>query len=228
MHTEFDLFIAVSKNDLDAVRRMLYNDINVNAISKNYNGFLDGMTPLIVAAQYGHIECVKLLVENGADIEMRTDDFDNVGMTPLMFTAFRGQLDVLEYLISCNAKINEISTVGRSALSYVCHSMPPTAADVAKTLIRNGATIDVVDAKLFTPLLHSVSSHIDCVDVIRILLDADANRYYKHPTHGTIDDYAKSLNYRHVTGFLKAYDEEIQLNQTISRADKTHSDQIAF
>jgi ankyrin repeat protein len=58
-----ELIDAVTKNDLDEVRRLLNNGADLNAG--------EGMTALMYAAQGGHFEVAKLLVENGADVNKK-------------------------------------------------------------------------------------------------------------------------------------------------------------
>ena len=53
-----------------------------------------GCSPLHIAAMKGHLSCVKILVESGADRQVRTTR----GITPLQIAAKRGHTKVVEYL----------------------------------------------------------------------------------------------------------------------------------
>ena len=62
--------------------------------------------PLHDAAKEGSLEKVTRLVEEGSDVNIRTD----TGATPLHFAAYRGHKDVAEFLILKGVDINSNST----------------------------------------------------------------------------------------------------------------------
>ncbi|MGH9883261.1 MAG: ankyrin repeat domain-containing protein, partial [Pyrinomonadaceae bacterium] len=63
---------------------------DVNAATSN------GMTPLMCAAQNGHVEIVSLLVDRGADVYLARND----GATALTLAALHGRHDVVRALVS--------------------------------------------------------------------------------------------------------------------------------
>jgi len=66
----------------------------------NLQGYY-GMTALMYAAQGGHFQVAKLLVENGADVNKQD------GMTALMYAAQRGRFEVAKLLVENGADINK-------------------------------------------------------------------------------------------------------------------------
>ena len=72
-----------------------------------------GQTPLYNASNYGHLRSVKLLLNNGAEIDKAKFD----GMTPLMVASLKGHLDVVDVLLRHNANVNLKDTNGNTALS---------------------------------------------------------------------------------------------------------------
>jgi ankyrin repeat protein len=61
-----------------------------------------GYRPLYIAAQKGHFEIVKHLVEKNADVNAPTLK----GATPLYVAAQKGHMKIVEYLLENNADIN--------------------------------------------------------------------------------------------------------------------------
>jgi len=55
----------------------------------------DGMTPLHIVCQYGHIEVAKFLVDNGADV----DHEDTHGCIPLNHAVGSGHKEIIKLLI---------------------------------------------------------------------------------------------------------------------------------
>jgi ankyrin repeat protein len=69
-------------------------------------------TALILAAEYGHLECVKLLVEAEAAL-----DLDNkFGKTALIMAAENGKDAIVRLLCESGANVNALSKRGVSAL----------------------------------------------------------------------------------------------------------------
>ncbi|KAG1057190.1 hypothetical protein G6F43_000969 [Rhizopus delemar] len=61
-----------------------------------------GRTKLFYATSQGHLDKVKELIENGANVNFK----DNAGWTPLHEAALKGQYETGKYLILCGADVN--------------------------------------------------------------------------------------------------------------------------
>ena len=64
---------------------------------------LNGATPLHLAAEEGHLECVKILTSFGASTDCKRSD----GYTPLHIAAKEGHLRIVEYLTSIMEDVNQ-------------------------------------------------------------------------------------------------------------------------
>lgn len=112
------LMNAVTKPDV--VKLLINSGANVNA----QNTF--GKTALMYAIQYGNLTTVKLLVDGKADVNLATfGPIDNceyeitVGhRTPLMYAAWQGNTEIVNYLISKGAKIDNKDTEGHDYHYY--------------------------------------------------------------------------------------------------------------
>ena len=71
--------------------------------------FINGNTSLILASQKGHLEVIKYLHKNGANIEAKTDTISKIsfinGSTSLNMASFIGHLEVVKYLHKKGANI---------------------------------------------------------------------------------------------------------------------------
>jgi ankyrin repeat protein len=147
------LHIATQNKDIEMVK-FLISDKRVNINSKNHWDF----TPLHFAARSGCLEVVKLLVENGANLEAKSSTYYNTN-TPLSLAIVNGYLNVANFLIEKRAKmtremkilvkIRKKSHIYPTLLHFVAENNDP---ELASLLIRNGADNNVEDDYGNTPL----------------------------------------------------------------------------
>jgi ankyrin repeat protein len=76
-------------------------------------------TPLLHTAQMGKIEIMKLLVEEGADIDVGSKG-DNSGNTPLMVCAWHGFYEGAKFLVEQGVCFNQQDNNGFTALTKAC------------------------------------------------------------------------------------------------------------
>ncbi|XP_067402699.1 ankyrin repeat domain-containing protein 29 isoform X3 [Emydura macquarii macquarii] len=115
----------------------------------------------MVASHYGHIECVRELVLQGADINLQRED----GATALFLAAQGGYLDVIRLLLSSGAKVNQPRQDGTAPLwiaSQMGHS------EVVRVMLLRGADRDATRNDGTTALLKAANKGYN--DVIEELL----------------------------------------------------------
>jgi len=98
---------AVKKNQLKEVKKYVERG-DIELPDKN------GLTPLLVAAYYGHTAVVKYLCQEGA----RVNADDNKGWTALMFAAYYNYLEIGKILLAHNADKKMKNPKGYTAYDY--------------------------------------------------------------------------------------------------------------
>ena len=88
---------AVRSGDLRAVKEQLAKGVDINGGDREF-----GVTALSWAALLNDTEIAKFLIEEGADVNVRSRD----GSTPLHSAAFLGRTEIAELLIQKGAEVN--------------------------------------------------------------------------------------------------------------------------
>jgi uncharacterized protein len=153
-----DLIIAVANDRADDVKRLLARGLDPNSVDPNgdpllftasragYRATIDvllaakanvnaknrfGDTPIMAAALNGHLEIVKRLRTQGADVEPR-------GWTPLIYAATGGHDAVVAYLLDQGVNVNAQSPNGTTALMMAVREGRGSTFDL---LMRRGADV---------------------------------------------------------------------------------------
>jgi len=107
-HTEPGIIEAVKHGNVEQVKDILDRDVSQRDARVPH----DGATPLMFSAMLGHLHLVKLLVENGCNINAQ----DVVsGWTALMQAIFHGRKEVAVYLIKAGADVTVPAKSGCTA-----------------------------------------------------------------------------------------------------------------
>jgi len=104
------------------------------------------MTPLMAAANYGNLERVKALIENGADIHEKCELWDR---TPLIFATQGGHKEILEYLISAGADPNYAASGDITALHLAAEA---GNSEIVETLLKHKVAVNILEHCRLTPL----------------------------------------------------------------------------
>ena len=154
------LYNASFYGDNIAVSTLLAEGVDVNS-----EGFYGGATSLMAASQNGHIDIVRILLANGANVDAQRDE----GQTALIYATVHP--DIVKLLLDAGAETELKSILGHTALLY---ASTEGNTETVKALIEGGADIDVKDVALdFTPLIYaSMNGH---TDIVKALIDAGAD-----------------------------------------------------
>jgi ankyrin repeat protein len=162
------------------------------------------------AASEGHADAARALIAAGADVnahsyyvaaangrgfegrtpvanrtESRAEEFASGSLTPLMFAAREGHVEMARILAGAGAEVDAVAGDGKTALALAIFN---GNYEVASFLVDRKADVNKADAQRFTPLFYAVDRRnmetapnfpwmvtADPMPLIRRLLDAGAN-----------------------------------------------------
>lgn len=108
----------------------------------------NGLTPLLAAVKFDHLETVKLLVEKyGAGLEERgtiwqaENQFTVTGITPLWLSVYENKSEIVNYLLDQSADVNSPIDIGETVIHPACVNRSLATAEL---LIQHGADIENV------------------------------------------------------------------------------------
>jgi ankyrin repeat protein len=189
---DWNLVESVLKRNPRAVLMLLQRGANPNAKAEG------GMTALMFASESGDTLLVKLLVLNGADIELTYLE----KTTPLLIAVLNGHFDVIHYLLNKGADPNHKDSYQGSALIYAAAINDFEIADLllfygasdtirdrdgntalmtavyfgflesADVLLQNGLDPDGRDIQNNTPLM--IAAQLGDLEMTRLLLEKEA------------------------------------------------------
>jgi ankyrin repeat protein len=107
------LYYASSRGHTDVAKVLLEHKANPN-IGLELGGGFSGLTSLMEAAYQGYVDCVELLLQNGADVNATTKD----GVSALMRAAEKNHSACITLLLEKGADVNAKDTCGITPLMW--------------------------------------------------------------------------------------------------------------
>ncbi len=136
------LSLAVERGDINQIERHILWGSDINQPNIN------GEAPIHVSATLGNYIAVKLLVENGADINLA----DKNGISALGRAVISGRTQIAEYLLKQGAK------QAPDQLLDLLVKTGNTSRDIIPLLIRWGAQINHQDESGQSPLMRAIAA----------------------------------------------------------------------
>jgi ankyrin repeat protein len=148
-----------SENSLtEMVEYFLSKGVDVNAAGDPLKGL--GTTALHYAAMVGSKEIVKLLIENGAKVDARSQNSE----TPLFGTAIGGAVEAAKVLLDNGADVNARNDRNNTPLHFALmeRSIAPIVTfgdriEIVKLLLDHGADVNARNNNQCTPLHNAVA-----------------------------------------------------------------------
>ena len=180
------MFAAAVKGKAHIIRFLL--EQGVKGTANKEDGDDMSIVPLHAAAFQGHLECVKILVEEGK-VDPNTQD--DSGGTPLMRACTGDHPDIAAYLLAAGADMRIIQTASLSAKSRIVPNNEPAtdalvfaagseALQCAKLLVKHAEEIGHDTTNLVTPLVLAVAAHTNSLEILDFLLETGGYYQAKH------------------------------------------------
>ncbi|TVY23462.1 Ankyrin repeat domain-containing protein [Lachnellula hyalina] len=191
------LHIASGWNLQSVVQKLMHDKILVDQKDSNSN------TPLHWAALGGHEQMVTLLLDLGADINTRNNEYSTCGSTPLMVAARNGHERLVRLLLNKGSDVNgtnkteggaleeavstgslplvklliesggDVNSCNKRGMNPLYEAAVGRYEAIARLLIREGADVNIQGGMFGNPL--QAATVATCEPIIRLLLDSGAN-----------------------------------------------------
>lgn len=130
-----------------------------------------GASPLIYASIKGDIECMKILLDNGANINV----IDINGRSPIFYALDSGKIDALKLLIDNGADLNQKD---KNEITLLDFAMKNQDFEVIKLLLENGVDINYKNKMGESLLITAISDENNGVnDLVQLLFNKGARKY---------------------------------------------------
>lgn len=167
-HVGFNaLMLAIEKQHLDIARLLIRHGACVDTEFRYESGADACWSTLKWAIENGDLEKTRLLLEFGANINIRVTERGNKEMTALMLAVEKGDREIICLLIKYGASINAPLTSGLTALMTAAKNGD---TDIAHLLLRLGARIN--DRRGRTALM--IAAQNGHLDTVRLFLRCGA------------------------------------------------------
>jgi ankyrin repeat domain-containing protein 17 len=121
----------------------------------------NGHTPLMEAASNGHVECSRLLIDAGADVNTHSSEFKETALT---LASYKGQVDMVKFLLERNADLEHKTDEMHTALMEACMD---GHVEVARILIEHGSNVNMPPDSFESPLtLAACGGHVELANLL--------------------------------------------------------------
>ena len=105
--------VKAGLGEVERVRTLLKQGVDVNCRAPSTGSVPAGTTALMAAAARNHLDVVKLLTANGANVNQA----DEGGGTALIYAVWKGYKDIVAHLLEKGADVHAKTRDGRTPLS---------------------------------------------------------------------------------------------------------------
>jgi len=162
-------------SNLNNIRILLDRGVDPNMRYNNDGrgglaGLTVGYTVLMWASIWGRIDIIELLLDNGADLNIKDGD----GNTALIWASICGQTDVVRLLLDRGAKMNIQNNSGNTALMRLSGRTGNPYINIVLLLLDRGAQINIQNEDGENAL--TIASRLNNTDMVRLIEQHKASR----------------------------------------------------
>jgi hypothetical protein len=183
--TAASLPCSAQQEDLEAVRKQLAEGVDVNGTMNEcipMEPFPRGVTLLMKAAGHGSSDIVTLLLDKGADINLRDSGEDDA----LMYAASSGRINVISILVERGADIN---TQGDGGQTPLMRASEDGELETVRYLLDQGAKLNAKNSNGTTALMFAAGFKQQ--EIARLLLAKGADPKLKDSHGRTFTHYER-------------------------------------
>lgn len=163
--TNFQYSTCFRENDVESL---------INHFRENGTGDIKNVTDdwcrtlIFYPIRTDSAECLKVLIDHGADI----NDVDNTSDRVLHYAVSHNAVNCLKVLIKAGANLNVINRSGNTPLHYAAEK---DNVECLKILLENGGNVNAKNISGFTPLLTAAAGWYREKCIIKLLLEYGAD-----------------------------------------------------
>jgi len=182
-----DFFWAIDQGNASQAAKLLQQNVDIDLVNP------EGYTPLMVAAKTNNFPLANLLLEKGANVNIR----NKYRETAIMLASYHGQTDMVKLLHSHGADIHH---AGWNPLLYAA-----TNGHMAtmRWLLDEKADVNAPSDNGTTPLMMAVRGNH--VDAVQLLLSRGADMRRKNEQGENALDWAKKRDYPRIVQLLDSH-----------------------
>jgi ankyrin repeat protein len=153
--------------DIESAKEQKTKTGELNAIAEDGSVIDESCAPAHAAAGNGKLGCVKIFVDSGVDVDVR----DEFGHTPFLIAAYRGEVQVMEYLLAQGADPRATGDDNDFVKEYWGENAGATALELFAPHGDVGMLEVLIDSGLaVTPLAIKGAATAGC-DALKLLLE---------------------------------------------------------
>ena len=180
-----DFFRAVNIDDVGAVRSLLAQGFDPNAVDSK------GNSALYLALRYKSLKVARVLID---DPHIRLNQLNPSDENALMIACLQGDLGIVKLMVDKGAEINK---PGWTPLSYAATR---GHTDIVKFLLDHSAYIDAAAPNGSTPLM--MAAYFGYDSTVKLLLDEGADPKLKNAMGYTALTLATNMHHKDIAAMI--------------------------
>ena len=187
------LIKAAEQNDTASIEQILISGSPIDECDEK------GRTALQAATHAGNIEAARLLINSGADVNIKDDIQDS----PYLYAAAEGPVEILKMTLTAGADLKATNRYGGTGLIPAAHH---GLIDNVRELLKTDTNIDHINNLHWTALMESVilgNGSALYIEIVKLLLTAGADRDITDKDGMTPLAHAEIMGYEDIVRLLR-------------------------